>query len=136
MNNWQNMAPTTDIASPQVSSWRNRRLGSSVAGSAAMHSAPSVEMGDTSTSAAPTLMLSATSSALPPPSFSINPGTAGKNVGYTTPEVELYVEMAPVTKAIMPFTLPGLAILVTVVAINLLGDGLRDALDPRLKRHD
>jgi len=32
-------------------------------------------------------------------------------------------------------TLPGLAILVTVVAINLLGDGLRDALDPRLKDH-
>jgi dipeptide transport system permease protein len=31
-------------------------------------------------------------------------------------------------------TLPGLAILVTVVSINLLGDGLRDALDPRLKR--
>ena len=28
-------------------------------------------------------------------------------------------------------TLPGLAILVTVVSINLLGDGLRDALDPR-----
>jgi dipeptide transport system permease protein len=32
-------------------------------------------------------------------------------------------------------TLPGLAILVTVVAINLLGDGLRDALDPRLRDH-
>jgi dipeptide transport system permease protein len=31
-------------------------------------------------------------------------------------------------------TLPGIAILSTVVAINLLGDGLRDALDPRLKR--
>jgi dipeptide transport system permease protein len=31
-------------------------------------------------------------------------------------------------------TLPGLAILVTVVAINLAGDGLRDALDPRLRR--
>jgi peptide/nickel transport system permease protein len=30
-------------------------------------------------------------------------------------------------------TLPGLAILVTVVAINLLGDWLREALDPRLK---
>jgi peptide/nickel transport system permease protein len=29
-------------------------------------------------------------------------------------------------------TFPGLAIVVTVVAINLLGDGLRDALDPRL----
>jgi dipeptide transport system permease protein len=31
-------------------------------------------------------------------------------------------------------TLPGLAILITVVAINLMGDGLRDALDPKLKR--
>jgi peptide/nickel transport system permease protein len=28
---------------------------------------------------------------------------------------------------------PGLAILVTVLAFNLLGDGLRDALDPRLR---
>ena len=28
-------------------------------------------------------------------------------------------------------TIPGLAILVTVLSINLLGDGLRDALDPR-----
>jgi dipeptide transport system permease protein len=31
-------------------------------------------------------------------------------------------------------TFPGLAILITVLAFNLLGDGLRDALDPRLKR--
>lgn len=31
-------------------------------------------------------------------------------------------------------TLPGLAILVTVLAFNLMGDGLRDALDPKLKR--
>ena len=30
-------------------------------------------------------------------------------------------------------TFPGLAIMVTVLAINLLGDGLRDVLDPRLK---
>jgi peptide/nickel transport system permease protein len=29
---------------------------------------------------------------------------------------------------------PGLLILVTVLCVNLLGDGLRDALDPRLKR--
>jgi peptide/nickel transport system permease protein len=29
---------------------------------------------------------------------------------------------------------PGLAIMLTVFAINLLGDGLRDALDPRLRR--
>ncbi|ALG73439.1 peptide transporter [Azospirillum thiophilum] len=31
-------------------------------------------------------------------------------------------------------TWPGVAILVTVLAFNLLGDGLRDALDPKLKR--
>ena len=31
-------------------------------------------------------------------------------------------------------TYPGLAILVTVLAFNLMGDGLRDALDPKLKR--
>ena len=31
-------------------------------------------------------------------------------------------------------TYPGLAILITVLAINLMGDGLRDALDPKLKR--
>ncbi len=31
-------------------------------------------------------------------------------------------------------TLPGLAILLSVLAINLVGDGLRDALDPKLRR--
>lgn len=31
-------------------------------------------------------------------------------------------------------TFPGLAILTTVLAINLIGDGLRDALDPKMKR--
>ncbi|BBO60470.1 ABC transporter permease subunit [Mycoavidus sp. B2-EB] len=31
-------------------------------------------------------------------------------------------------------TMPGVAILVTVLSINLLGDGLRDALDPKLKQ--
>ncbi|MFO1336738.1 MAG: ABC transporter permease subunit [Burkholderiaceae bacterium] len=31
-------------------------------------------------------------------------------------------------------TLPGLAILVTVVSINLAGDGLRDALDPKMRK--
>jgi peptide/nickel transport system permease protein len=29
---------------------------------------------------------------------------------------------------------PGLAIVITVIAFNMLGDGLRDALDPRLKK--
>ena len=31
-------------------------------------------------------------------------------------------------------TFPGLMILITVLAINVMGDGLRDALDPKLKR--
>ncbi|WP_343632218.1 ABC transporter permease subunit [Roseateles sp.] len=31
-------------------------------------------------------------------------------------------------------TLPGLAILLSVLSVNLMGDGLRDALDPRLKK--
>ena len=29
---------------------------------------------------------------------------------------------------------PGLAIMITILAVNMLGDGLRDALDPRLKQ--
>jgi len=29
---------------------------------------------------------------------------------------------------------PGLAIMFTVLALNLLGDGLRDAMDPKLKK--
>jgi peptide/nickel transport system permease protein len=29
--------------------------------------------------------------------------------------------------------IPGLALALTVVGLNLLGDGLRDVLDPRLK---
>ena len=40
-----------------------------------------------------------------------------------------FIQAAP---WIMAF--PGLAILITVLAINLMGDGLRDALDPKLKR--
>jgi peptide/nickel transport system permease protein len=32
-----------------------------------------------------------------------------------------------------PTLFPGLAIALTVLAFNLLGDGLRDALDPRLR---
>ena len=40
-----------------------------------------------------------------------------------------FIERAP-----WVVTYPGLAILVTVLAFNLMGDGLRDALDPRLRR--
>ena len=31
-------------------------------------------------------------------------------------------------------TFPGVAIMITIFALNLLGDGMRDALDPRLKQ--
>jgi dipeptide transport system permease protein len=39
-----------------------------------------------------------------------------------------------ITRAWWVVTFPGLAILITVLAINLVGDGMRDALDPKLKR--
>jgi len=39
-----------------------------------------------------------------------------------------------IERAYWAVTFPGIAILVTVLAFNLLGDGLRDALDPKLKR--
>jgi dipeptide transport system permease protein len=39
-----------------------------------------------------------------------------------------------IERAYWAVTFPGLAILITVLAFNLLGDGLRDALDPKLKR--
>jgi len=39
-----------------------------------------------------------------------------------------YIQLAPHT-----LIFPGLAIMLTVMGFNLLGDGLRDALDPRMK---
>ncbi len=44
-------------------------------------------------------------------------------------EAQTMVALAPHVAVI-----PGLAIVVTVLGLNLLGDGLRDALDPRLHR--
>jgi peptide/nickel transport system permease protein len=32
-------------------------------------------------------------------------------------------------------TLPGIALALTVLGVNLVGDGLRDALDPQMDRH-
>jgi dipeptide transport system permease protein len=39
-----------------------------------------------------------------------------------------------ITSAWWVVTMPGIAILITVLSINLIGDGLRDTLDPKLKR--
>jgi dipeptide transport system permease protein len=63
-------------------------------------------------------------------------GFLGLGVQQPTPEWGTMLSAARdyIQRAPWVVTLPGLAILVSVLAINLLGDGLRDALDPRLKR--
>ena len=43
-------------------------------------------------------------------------------------DAQTFVTLAPHVAII-----PGLCIFTTVLGLNLLGDGLRDALDPRLK---
>jgi peptide/nickel transport system permease protein len=52
-----------------------------------------------------------------------------------TPEWGLLISdgRAVLRRAWWVATFPGLAIMATVLAVNLLGDGLRDALDPRLR---
>lgn len=59
------------------------------------------------------------------------------NLGATPPTPEWGTMLADAREFIQSawwvVTFPGLAILLTVVAFNLLGDGLRDALDPKLK---
>src|SRR5262245_19245136 len=68
-----------------------------------MHRAPMVERGETSTRCEPTLMEKAIDFGSAP-KRSARLGTVGRNAGNTTPEVLLYVEMSPVTKAIMAVT--------------------------------
>lgn len=48
--------------------------------------------------------------------------------GYTLAFGMKFVQQAPHMS-----TYPGLAIMISVLGFNLLGDGLRDLLDPRLK---
>ncbi|NCT83236.1 MAG: ABC transporter permease subunit [Comamonadaceae bacterium] len=63
-------------------------------------------------------------------------GFLGLGVQAPTPEWGTMLSAARdyITRAPWVVTLPGLTILVTVLAINLMGDGLRDALDPKLKK--
>lgn len=63
-------------------------------------------------------------------------GFLGLGVQAPTPEwgtmlaaAREYIDRAP-----WVVTMPGLTILISVLSINLMGDGLRDALDPKLKR--
>jgi dipeptide transport system permease protein len=62
-------------------------------------------------------------------------GFLGLGVQPPTPEWGTMLASARdyIERAWWVVTLPGLAILLCVLAINLLGDGLRDALDPKLK---
>ncbi|HWK46034.1 MAG TPA: ABC transporter permease subunit [Stellaceae bacterium] len=63
-------------------------------------------------------------------------GFLGLGAQPPTPEwgTMLSSSMEFVTRAWWMVLFPGLAILITVLAFNLFGDGLRDALDPKLKR--
>ena len=63
-------------------------------------------------------------------------GFLGLGVQQPTPEWGTMLSSARdyIQRAPWVVTMPGLAILTSVLAINLMGDGLRDALDPRLKR--
>lgn len=60
----------------------------------------------------------------------------GQGVQPPTPEWGLMISAARSYLREYPYMsiIPGLAIVVTTYALNLLGDGLRDALDPRLKQ--
>lgn len=62
-------------------------------------------------------------------------GFLGLGVQPPTPEWGTMLASARdyIERAWWVVTLPGLTILLSVLAINLMGDGLRDALDPRLK---
>ena len=35
----------------------------------------------------------------------------------------------------LPILFPGIFLAATVLAVNIMGDGLRDSLDPRLRKH-
>jgi len=63
-------------------------------------------------------------------------GFLGLGVQAPTPEWGTMLSAARdyIQRAPWVVTLPGLTILISVLSINLMGDGLRDALDPKLKR--
>ncbi len=63
-------------------------------------------------------------------------GFLGLGVQAPTPEWGAMLSAARdyIDRAPWVVTMPGLTILMSVLSINLMGDGLRDALDPKLKR--
>lgn len=63
-------------------------------------------------------------------------GFLGLGVQAPTPEWGTMLSAARdyIDRAPWVVTMPGITILISVLSINLMGDGLRDALDPKLKR--
>jgi len=63
-------------------------------------------------------------------------GFLGLGVQAPTPEWGAMLSAARdyIQRAPWVVTIPGMTVLLTVLSVNLMGDGLRDALDPRLKR--
>ena len=63
-------------------------------------------------------------------------GFLGLGVQAPTPEWGTMLSAARdyMERAGWVITLPGLTLLISVLAVNLMGDGLRDALDPKLKK--
>ena len=93
-------APTTVILMPHASSWLNgRRLAASPAGIPAMHSAPIVDSGDTSTRCPAMFIVDAMPSALPPPSFSISPRPRRQERRQHDPDVLEYADTTPMITA-------------------------------------
>src|SRR5262249_6769686 len=85
-NTQQTSAPITLMERPQIISLLNKAFRFSDTAAFAMHSAPSVESGETSTRCAPTFTDDAIAIASPPPISRINPGMVGMKAGSTTPE--------------------------------------------------
>ena len=56
---------------------------------------------------------------------------ADPGVGNDADDGDRYIETAPFLALF-----PGLAIVIIVLGFNLIGDALREALDPKLRRHD
>ena len=54
-------------------------------------------------------------------------------------DMHIHLRQDELLRTVLPYSatyfsvIPGLAIIITVLAFNMLGDGLRDALDPKLR---
>ena len=56
------------------------------------------------------------------------PGASWGNIGSTMAQ-----SITVLSQKLWIWLPPGLALLITVLSINFLGDGIRDALDPKIK---